>query len=171
MIEVVLVDIENNERGTMEKMKAHKKAELHRAVSLFVFNSRGEWLLQRRAKDKYHSACLWTNTCCGHPLPGESNENAALRRLRDEMGMECEIEEIFHFVYKEELEDNLTEHELDYVFMGVTDTLPIPDSDEVDAWKYISFAELEKDYINNPECYTVWFGKIFKRVNEIISKR
>lgn len=170
MIEVILVDENNREIGSMEKMEAHIKGELHRAVSVFIINSKGEWLLQRRAYEKYHSPCLWTNTCCSHPFPGENAESAAARRLVEEMGIKCSLKKLFHFIYKEELDNSLTEHELDFVFVGVSDEIPNPDTSEVDSWKYVSFDWLENDFNLHPESYTVWFGKIFRRVNEIISQ-
>ena len=112
-----MVDENDVETGLIGKTEAHEKGLLHRAVSVFIINSEGEWLLQRRASEKYHSAGLWTNTCCSHPLPGESTENAAKRRLSEEMGMECDLIPLFNFTYREILENGLIEHELDYVFL------------------------------------------------------
>lgn len=163
---VILVDANDNEIGSMKKMEAHQKALLHRAISVFICNSKGEWLLHRRASVKYHSNGLWTNTSCSHPFPGESNIDAANRRLMEEMGLKANLVEIFSFTYKEPLDNELTEHELDHVFFGITDEKPLVNPDEVDDWKYISFNELEADIIKHPENYTVWFLKIFKRVNE-----
>ena len=163
---VILVDSSDNETGTMQKMEAHQKALLHRAISVFICNSNGEWLLQKRALQKYHSNGLWTNTSCSHPFPGESSIDAANRRLWEEMGLKADITEIFTFIYKEQLDNALTEHELDHVFFGITDDKPVINPDEVNDWKYISFNELESDIKNNPENYTVWFLKIFRQVNE-----
>jgi isopentenyl-diphosphate delta-isomerase len=162
---VILVDANDNEIGVMQKMEAHKKALLHRAISVFICNSNGDWLLQKRALQKYHSNGLWTNASCSHPFPGESSFEAANRRLMEEMGMKADLVEIFNFTYKEPLDNELTEHELDHVFFGITDEKPIINSDEVDEWKYVPFNELEADIENNPENYTVWFLKIFERVN------
>lgn len=161
---VILVDCNDNEIGISEKMEAHRKALLHRAVSVFICNSKGEWLLQRRALGKYHSNGLWTNTCCSHPNPKESSIDAANRRLMEEMGMKSELVDLFNFTYKEELDNELTEFELDHVFLGITDELPKINTDEVMDWKYISYNELLIDIRNNPQKYTVWFKKIFERV-------
>jgi isopentenyl-diphosphate delta-isomerase len=163
---VILVDENDIEIGAMQKMEAHQKALLHRAISVFVCNLNGEWLLQKRALKKYHSNGLWTNTSCSHPFPGESNLDAANRRLREEMGLEADLSEIFSFTYKESLDNELTEYELDHVFFGITDDKPVINPDEVDDWKYISFIDLEADIKKNPINYTVWFLKIFNRVNE-----
>jgi isopentenyl-diphosphate delta-isomerase len=152
----------------MEKSEAHMKGALHRAISVFITTSDQNWLLQRRAADKYHSGGLLTNTCCSHPFPGESNTAAASRRLQEEMGMQCHVKELFHFVYREELDNNMTEHELDHVFWGVSDDLPVINQAEVEEYLYISFPDLEADINRNPEKYTVWFRKIYKQVQEHI---
>src|SRR5690606_3613335 len=131
---VILVDENDNETGTMQKMEAHQKALLHRAISVFICNSNGEWLLQKRALQKYHSNGLWTNTSCSHPFPGESNLDAANRRLFEEMGIKAGLTEIFTFIYKEQLDNELTEHELDHVFFGISDVEPEINPDEVDDW-------------------------------------
>jgi len=171
MIEnVILVDELDNPTGSIEKMEAHRKALLHRAISVFVCNTKGEWLLQRRALTKYHSNSLWTNTCCTHPFPGESNIAAANRRLKQEMGMKCELKEIFSFTYKELLDNELTEYEFDHVFFGITDDLPQINTSEVMEWKYIVFADLKKDILQNKENYTVWFMKIVEQTNIAIHK-
>lgn len=163
--EVILVNENDIEVGTMEKMEAHQKAVLHRAISVFILNSKGEWLLQQRTLDKYHSKGLWTNTCCSHPYPGETTEQAAKRRLSEEMGLNTELKNIFSFKYKQELENNLTEHEFDHVFIGFTNEQPTPHPDEVMAYKYVSFDNLKKDIDLHPENYTVWFKMIYERVN------
>ena len=169
-VKVILVDENDNEIGLMPKAEAHEKGILHRAVSVFVINEAGDWLLQRRAINKYHSAGLWTNTCCSHPLPGESNTDAANRRLMEEMGLQCELIELFNFTYFENFENGLTEHELDHVFLGVCNQLPVINQSEVAEYKYFNYQELHKDIIENPENYTVWFRKIYEQVNrQIIS--
>jgi isopentenyl-diphosphate Delta-isomerase len=166
---VILVDKYDRETGTMEKLEAHRKALLHRAISVFVCNTKGEWLLQRRALGKYHSGGLWTNTCCSHPYSGESGLEAAERRLMQEMGIDCPLDEIFSFIYKEALDNDLTEHELDHVFLGITDQKPEINSKEVMEWKYISFKDLVNDIRSNPNNYTAWFKKIYERVYKKIS--
>ena len=163
---VILVDANDNESGSMKKMEAHQKALLHREISVFICNSNGEWLLHKRALQKYHSNGLWTNTSCSHPVPGESNLDAANRRLWEEMGLKADLVEILSFTYNEPLDNELTEHEFDHVFFGITDDKPVININEVDDWKYISFNELQVDIEKKPENYTVWFLKIFDRVNE-----
>ncbi|WP_319226435.1 isopentenyl-diphosphate Delta-isomerase [Draconibacterium orientale] len=163
---VILVNENDKVIGEMEKMEAHVKGLLHRAISVFIVNSKGEWLIHQRAFNKYHSNGLWTNTCCSHPFPGETSIDAANRRLMQEMGMQAPLQEIFAFTYKEELDNQLTEHELDRVFIGFSDEKPEPNADEVSSWKYINFEELRKDIKNNPKNYTVWFKKIYERVEE-----
>jgi isopentenyl-diphosphate delta-isomerase len=165
-IPVILVDENDNSIGTMEKHEAHRKALLHRAVSVFIFNTSGEWLLQQRAKEKYHSNSLWTNTCCTHPLPGETNIHAAKRRLNEEMGLSCDLTEAFRFIYHEPLDNNLTEHELDHVFIGISDDQPVINMDEVMDYKYMSTGDLKADIAANSQNYTVWFRKIFTQYEE-----
>jgi len=169
--QVILVDSNDNQIGTMEKMEAHRKALLHRAISVFIFNTKGEWLLQRRALDKYHSGGLWTNTCCSHPFPGESVIEAANRRLKEEMGMKSKLKELFSFTYKEPLDNELTEYEFDHVISGISDSSPIINIDEVMEYKYVSYYYLYNDLRSNPNNYTVWFKKIFERVHQYISKQ
>jgi isopentenyl-diphosphate Delta-isomerase len=167
---VILVDEKDNEIGLMPKTEAHKKALLHRAISVFIFNSDGEWLLQQRAFTKYHSGGLWTNTCCTHPLPNESNIDAANRRLRQEMGMQCTLKELFSFTYKEPLDNELIENEFDHVFMGITNYAPRFNPKEVAAFKYVKFNDLILDIERSPGHYTVWFKKIIERVNTLKQK-
>jgi isopentenyl-diphosphate Delta-isomerase len=154
---VVLVDENDIHTGLMPKLEAHEQGLLHRAFSVFLFNTRGEMLLQKRAADKYHSAGLWSNACCSHPRPGERTADAAKRRLAEEMGMSCELTEVFCFIYKAALENNLTEYEFDHVFAGVTDNVPAPDDAEVADWRYMNMADLETALANNPQEYTAWF--------------
>ncbi len=166
--QVILVDENDVPRGTMEKMEAHKKGELHRAFSIFVFNSKGELLLQRRARNKYHSGGLWTNTCCSHPEPGEDIKDAAHKRLQEEMGFDCRLRNIFHFIYETKLNNELTEHELDHVFIGYYDDLPRVNYQEVSEWKSKTVIEIREDMKRNPDDYTVWFKIIFEKVMEYI---
>jgi isopentenyl-diphosphate Delta-isomerase len=154
---VVLVDENDNEIGFAEKLEAHQKALLHRAFSVFIFNSKGELLLQQRAKSKYHSAGLWTNTCCSHPRPNELVLDAAKRRLDEEMGMVLELEKKFDFIYKTPFDNDLTEYEFDHVFVGYTDDDPILNSDEVESFKWKSIEEIKTDLILFPHSFTSWF--------------
>lgn len=170
-VKVILVDENDVETGLMGKTEAHEKGLLHRAVSVFIVNSDGEWLLQCRALNKYHSAGLWTNTCCSHPLPGESSVDAAKRRLFEEMGLTCDLVPLFNFTYREILENGLIEHELDYVFLGIADDIPVINDLEVAEFKYFNYREMEIDIKTNPENYTIWFRKIFKQVNQHIGEQ
>ena len=160
----MLVDRMGREIGTEEKLKAHREGKLHRAFSVFIFNTLGELLLQKRSETKYHSGGLWTNTCCSHPRPGEGHYCAARRRLNEEMGFDCELTELFSFTYHAELENDLFEHELDHVFIGHYDGHPVPDPDEVDDWKWMGIEELRQDVEEAPEQYTYWFKLILDRV-------
>jgi isopentenyl-diphosphate delta-isomerase len=163
MIEnVILVDSQDQVLGLMEKMEAHKKALLHRAFSVFIFNDKGEMMLQRRALDKYHSGGLWTNTCCSHPRAGESLEDAGRRRLMEEMGFEVPLIYGFHFIYHAPLEHGLTEHELDHVLFGHYNGEPQINTEEVYDWQYMSLEELRNDMDTNPQNYTAWFNIIMK---------
>jgi len=156
MSEVTLVDENDNEVGTGNKIKTHQEGKLHRAFSIFVFNSKGQLLIQKRAKSKYHSGSLWSNTCCSHPKPRESLKKAVHRRLKEEMGFDCELEEIFSFIYKTKLDNNLFEHEYDHVFIGNFDNEPTPNPKEVDEWKWVDLEVLKKDILENPENYSYW---------------
>lgn len=165
---VILVDENDHEIGSMEKMEAHEKAVLHRAFSIFLFNDKKEFLLQQRAWGKYHSPGLWTNTCCSHPRLNEISSDAAKRRLDEEMGMNCGLIELFSFVYKADVGQGLTEHEFDHVFVGFTNETPVINLEEVNSWKYMNLADLKQDIISNPQHYTVWFRIAFEKVEEYI---
>jgi isopentenyl-diphosphate delta-isomerase len=167
--EVILVDKFDIQTGTIGKLEAHKKGLLHRAISVFIFTSSGEWIMQRRALDKYHSNGLWTNTCCSHPVPGEANIDAAHRRLMEEMGLKCELKPLFTFSYKVNLENDLIEHEFDHIFMGISDDEPVINTDEVLDWKRMNFNQLQNDIQVNPEHFTYWFRQIYQKVNDSIN--
>ncbi|MDG1652403.1 MAG: isopentenyl-diphosphate Delta-isomerase [Flavobacteriaceae bacterium] len=160
---VILVDREDNPVGTLPKMEAHEKGVLHRAFSVFILNQKGELMLQQRALHKYHSPGLWTNTCCSHQREGEENLQAGTRRLEEEMGFSVPLEELFSFIYKAPFDNGLTEHELDHVMLGYYEGIPEINSDEVNAWKWMSLNEIASDLTVNPESYTVWFKIIFER--------
>lgn len=157
---VILVDENDLEIGYLEKMEAHQKGMLHRAFSVLIFNSKNELLLQKRAASKYHSAGLWTNTCCSHPRPNEPMPEAVNRRLNEEMGIDLTPNFAYKFLYKAELENDLTEHELDYVFIGQCNDNPVINKQEVADWKFLSLHEIRKDIVKNPEQYTFWFKEI-----------
>lgn len=166
MENVILVDSNDVVQGVMEKMQAHVTGSLHRAISVFVYNSKGEFLLQKRALEKYHSAGKWSNTCCSHPRPQESNIDAATRRLKEEMGLDCDLKEWFKFTYRAEFENGLVEHEFDHVFIGTTDVLPQPNPEEVASFRYITTEALISDIDRNPERYTPWFRLCLERINQ-----
>lgn len=159
---VVLVDEQDHQIGLMPKMEAHEKACLHRAFSVFVFNDAGALLLQQRASDKYHSPLLWTNTCCSHQRDGEANLAAGKRRLQEEMGFVCDLEEVFWFVYKAPFDNGLTEHELDHVMVGKYNGTPNINKEEVETYKWMPLEAVKKDIENQPQIYTEWFKIIFK---------
>lgn len=154
---VILVDEADVERGTAEKLAAHAAGALHRAFSVIVFNRAGEMLLQCRAAGKYHSAGLWSNACCGHPRPGEDVRQAARRRLAEEMGIDCELEPLFHLRYHAELDGGLAENEYDHVFAGCFDEPLRPDPAEVQAWRWARMDHIRRDLAEEPERYTAWF--------------
>lgn len=161
---VILVDEQDNDIGVMEKIKAHQEGLLHRAFSVFIFNHKDELLLQQRSLSKYHSAGLWTNTCCSHPRPNETIKDAANRRLYEEMGMSCDLKIKTNFIYKTPFENGLTEHEFDYVLVGNTNQNPHINKEEVENYKWMSIADIKKDIISNPNQYTSWFKIALEKV-------
>lgn len=163
---VILVDENDQMVGTMEKLRAHFTGSLHRAFSIFIFNTNGDLLLQQRAIHKYHSGGKWTNTCCSHPRLGEDTKQAAHRRLNEEMRMECVLNYAFSFIYRSDIQDGIIEHEYDHVFVGVTNSEPIPSAEEVAAFKYMSMQELATELELNAACYTEWLKICFSRVME-----
>ena len=157
MEKVILVDKQDNEIGTEEKMKAHSNGgQLHRAISVFLFNDKGETLLQQRASTKYHSKAKWANTCCSHPRPGEANEAAAERRLVEEMGIKAKLEERFVFPYHAEVGSGLTEQEYDHIFFGRYNGEPKPNKDEVQGWRWVSIKEFSRWVTEKPEDFAAW---------------
>lgn len=158
---VILVNELDVPIGTMEKMEAHEKAVLHRAFSVFILNDKNEIMLQQRAHQKYHSPLLWTNTCCSHQRYGESNIEAGTRRLKEEMGFETELKELFHFIYKAPFDNGLTEHELDHVMIGYFNQEPEINTQEVESWKWMKIEDVKNDMLSNSDIYTIWFKIIF----------
>lgn len=158
--QVILVDKHDNELGYAEKMEVHRTGTLHRAFSAIIFNAAGEILLQKRAATKYHSAGLWTNTCCSHPRPGETLPDAVHRRLLEEMGIDLTPNYVYKFIYQTTLDNNLIEHELDHVFIGEFNGVPQVNTQEVSEWKFISVERVKEDIASNPHLYTHWFKLI-----------
>jgi len=164
--EVILVNEQDQETGTTEKMEAHRKALLHRAFSIFIFNTKGEMLLQQRALGKYHSPGLWTNTCCSHPRPGEDVEVAALRRLKEEMGIETPLTKIFDFIYRTEFDNGLTEYEFDHVYTGTYSGQLSPNKQEVNDYCFRSMDDIAQDLERRSEKYSSWFKIAFPLLSE-----
>jgi len=160
---VILVDENDQQIGLMPKIEAHEKALLHRAFSVFVFNSKKELMIQQRALHKYHSPGLWTNTCCSHQREGESNIEAGRRRLMEEMGFTVDLEESISFIYKAPFDNGLTEHEFDHILLGNFEGEPNLNPDEVGAWKWMSLEAIKEDMNVHPEIYTEWFKIIFEK--------
>ncbi len=163
---VILVDTDGVEIGTMSKSRAHREGRLHRAFSVFIFNSEGRLLLQRRAADKYHSGGLWTNSCCSHPRPGEPIVQAATRRLKEELGLTCALSSEFTFTYKADVGNGLIEHELDHVFFGTYDGPVLPDAREVSDVRWMRMNDLADDLRTSGSAYTAWLNICWPRVWE-----
>jgi len=154
---VVLVNEQDNAIGVEDKTRAHLLGALHRAFSIFVVNAAGQLMVQKRALTKYHSGGLWSNTCCGHPRPDEALKKAARRRLREEMGFDAHLTELFAFIYRANLEDGLIENEYDHVLVGWFEGVPKPDPTEIADWRWTDIATLSVDLKEHPESYTYWF--------------
>ena len=166
---VILVDERDTAVGTMEKMEVHQKALLHRAFSVFIFNDKGEMLLQKRAEKKYHSGGLWTNACCSHPQPGEDTMESANNRLREEMGFNTALHKAFTFVYKAPFENGLTEHEYDHVFVGSFNGLIKPNPAEVEDYCYQSLDELKQSLQTHPHHFTAWFKIALPKLEDYLT--
>ena len=163
-IEVILVDRDDRATGKMEKLEVHEKGLLHRAVTVYVFNSAHQLMLQQRASGKYHCGGLWSNTTCGHPYPQESTRHAAERRLFEEMGMQLTLEPVFELSYNLPLSNGLTEHEYGHVYFTISDQQPQLNPEEADAWRYASLADIQAEIQQEPECFTPWFLHTFSRI-------
>ncbi|NLP57017.1 isopentenyl-diphosphate Delta-isomerase [Lutibacter sp. B1] len=168
--QVILVNEKDEKIGLMPKMEAHEKALLHRAFSVFIFNDKNELMLQQRAADKYHSPLLWTNTCCSHQRDGENNIEAGKRRLQEEMGFICELEEVTSFIYKAPFDNGLTEHELDHIMIGYYNNNPKLNKKEVESFKWMTLEDVKMDIEEHPEIYTEWFKIIFDNYYSFITK-
>jgi isopentenyl-diphosphate delta-isomerase len=167
-MDVILVDENDEQIGTMEKMEVHQKALLHRAFSVFIFNDKGEILLQKRANKKYHSGGLWTNACCSHPGPGEETLAAAEHRLQEEMGFNAALKKAFDFIYKTPFDNGLTEYEFDHVFIGTYNGDIAPNADEVSDYCYKSVEEIKNSIGSHPQKYTEWFKIAFPKMEEYL---
>lgn len=165
--QVILVTRNNRKIGIEEKIKAHREGKLHRAFSIFIFNSKGESLIQQRAITKYHSGGLWSNTVCSHPKPTETYQQAVHRRLKEEMGFDCKLEKISCFIYKTNFQSGLIENEYDCVFIGKFDGEPKPNTQEIMDYKWISTEELRQDILKNPKKYSVWLITALKRIESL----
>ncbi|WP_292008284.1 isopentenyl-diphosphate Delta-isomerase [Chryseobacterium sp.] len=167
---VVLVNPQDEVLGLMEKQQAHINGLLHRAFSVFLFNSSGEMLLQKRAAKKYHSPYQWTNAVCSHPRDNETYLEAANRRLKEELGIFTELSEKFHFIYKADVGNGLWEHELDHVFTGFFEGDFHLNKDEVEEVRYISMKDLDKEISEHPENFTEWFKIILEEYKHHFNK-
>lgn len=161
---LILVDLQDREIGSAGKLYAHQQGLLHRAFSVFIFDSNGRLLLQQRALGKYHSQGLWTNTCCGHPRPGERTRAAARRRLHEEMGLHCRLTPVTTLLYHEPVSNQLIEHEYDHVFAGISRCAPLANPEEAHAWRWQKLADLDRLIAASPEMFSVWFVRIFQQV-------
>ncbi len=166
---LILVNEQDVPVGTMEKMEAHQKALLHRAFSVFIFNTKGEMLLQQRALTKYHSGGLWTNACCSHPYEGQETLNAAEKRLQEEMGFTTRLTKAFHFVYKAPFDNGLTEYEFDHVFTGTYEGVIKPDASEVADYCYMSMQDIKNSIQSHPQKYTEWFKIAFPKMESYLA--
>jgi isopentenyl-diphosphate delta-isomerase len=168
---VILVDTADNVIGEMSKLEVHQKGLLHRAFSIFIFNSNGQIVMQQRALHKYHSGGLWSNTCCSHAAPGEILQETAHARLKEEMGMSCNLMATIKFIYKVQCNNGLIEHEYDQIFLGYTDETPIINTDEVSDWKYMSIDELLNDLETNALQYTTWLKPCLTELLNYLKKQ
>ena len=169
MPDVILVDTRDYCLGSMEKIKTHERGLLHRAFSVFIFNPEKELLLQQRAISKYHSSGLWSNTCCGHPAPGERTKASAEKRLYEEMGFTVPLKKRFHFVYQADFDNGLTEYEFDHVFIGRYEGPVSPDKDEVAKYQYKSISAIKGWMQEEPELFTAWFHLAFPLLEEYLA--
>ena len=161
---MIVVNEQDEQTGVAGKLEAHKEGLLHRAFSVFIFNSKGDMLLQQRAAGKYHSGGLWTNACCSHPAPGEETAAAALRRLQEEMGFTAPLQKVFDFVYRASFDNGLTEHEFDHVFTGEYEGRIHFCGNEVMDYCYKNMGDISRSLQEQPGQYTAWFRLAFPRI-------
>ena len=163
---IAVVDTGDNIIGYKDKMEVHKKGLLHRAFSVVVINSSGEWLVQRRAAKKYHSAGLWANTSCSHLRDGEEMNSAVSERLRLEMGIDAKPYYAGTFHYIAQFDNGLTENEIDHIYVTRWDGVPVPNPAEVMDWRWMTTALIEKELSGNREKWSAWFPYIFDILQE-----
>ncbi|MFT3703629.1 MAG: isopentenyl-diphosphate Delta-isomerase [Agriterribacter sp.] len=169
--DIILVNKNDEETGTAEKMDAHHKALLHRAFSVFVFNNKGEMLLQQRALGKYHSGGLWTNACCSHPRPGEKTAAGAQRRLHEELGFTTDLQKAFDFIYTAAFDNGLTENEFDHVYTGNYEGKIVPDPKEVMDYCFKPMEKIREELVSSPNKYTAWFIIAFPKLEEYLKRQ
>lgn len=167
---VILVDENDRQSGTCEKLEAHQKGLKHVAFSIFLFNKEGKFLIQQRAAEKYHTPGLWSNTCCSHPRPDEEMEDALQRKLFQEMGIQAPVEKVFDFSYRADFDNGLIENELDHVYFGEYNDKPNPNPEEIQAWKYSSYQEIKAEIEKNETNFTPWFKIVLDKVHEYYKK-
>ncbi len=161
--QLLLVDENDQIIGHGEKLMVHQRGLLHRAFSIVVFNDAGEMLLQQRALCKYHCGGLWTNTCCSHPLSGETVDDAVHARLQLEMGFDCPLTHHHTLTYRAAFaETGLVEHEIDHVYTGRFDGIAQANPDEVMAHRWVGMGELRRDIRQNPSAFTPWLRLILE---------
>lgn len=163
---VILVDEFDNAVGAEENLRSHLKGLLHRSLSVFIFNSRGDMLLQKRAAAAHPFGGLWSNACCSHPRPGEATRAAAHRRLAGEMGFMCPLREVFSLRRRMRLAGGMIEHEFDHVLVGEYDGEPRPRPAAVEVWKWMPAADLMRAVADSPAEFTPWLrlcaGRVFE---------
>lgn len=168
--QVILVDTNDRELGGTGKGEAHQSPRLHRAFSVFLYSG-DRMLIQQRADSKYHSGGLWANSCCSHPRPGESLAEAVPQRMMEELGFRCPVEELFDFVYFNRFNDNLYEYEYDHVFLGEYSGEYTLNPQEAQDARWITLDTLERELVENPSRYSVWFLTAAPRVIAEIRSR
>lgn len=163
--ELILVDSDDREIGHDNKANCHDgHGILHRAFSLFVFNPRGEILLQQRSASKRLWPSYWANSCCSHPRRGETMEQATARRLDQEMGMRCDLRYLFKFEYQADYKDLGAEHELCWVYVGQSADPVHANATEVEAWRFVSPTALDAEIAEHPDRFTPWLQMEWQRL-------
>ena len=169
---IALVDIDDKITGFETKSEVHRRGLLHRAFSVFIVKD-GKMLIQKRNPDKYHSGGLWSNTGCSHQRKGEELTESVHRRMLEEMGFDCPVEELFSFVYRTQFSSELIEYEYDHVFAGSYDGEVSVNPEEASEVRWISFEQLGEELVKTPENFTSWFiicaPKVMKKYGKGLS--